>query len=89
MYGLTLLWPPGTSSLSHGTLKPVTDEQRTALFVMMSHMHAQRRKYLSKPSTGGSPSIKTPKPVKENVAKAEAEELKKKLEAAGAKVELK
>ncbi len=30
-----------------------------------------------------------PKPVKENVAKAEAEDLKKKLEAAGAKVELK
>jgi large subunit ribosomal protein L7/L12 len=30
-----------------------------------------------------------PKPIKENVAKAEAEELKKKLEAAGAKVELK
>jgi len=30
-----------------------------------------------------------PKPVKENVAKAEAEELNKKLEAAGAKVELK
>ncbi|OFZ21702.1 MAG: 50S ribosomal protein L7/L12 [Bdellovibrionales bacterium RIFOXYA1_FULL_36_14] len=30
-----------------------------------------------------------PKPVKENVEKAEAEELKKKLEAAGAKVELK
>lgn len=30
-----------------------------------------------------------PKPVKENVAKAEADELKKKLEAAGAKVELK
>jgi large subunit ribosomal protein L7/L12 len=30
-----------------------------------------------------------PKPLKENVAKAEAEEIKKKLEAAGAKVELK
>ena len=30
-----------------------------------------------------------PKPIKENVAKAEAEELKKKLEAVGAKVELK
>ncbi|WP_308909483.1 50S ribosomal protein L7/L12 [Pseudokordiimonas caeni] len=30
-----------------------------------------------------------PKPVKEGVAKAEAEDLKKKLEAAGAKVELK
>ena len=30
-----------------------------------------------------------PKPIKENVAKAEAEDLKKKLEAAGAKVELK
>ncbi len=30
-----------------------------------------------------------PKPVKENVAKAEAEEIKKKLEAAGATVELK
>ena len=30
-----------------------------------------------------------PKPVKEGVAKAEAEELKKKLEEAGAKVELK
>lgn len=30
-----------------------------------------------------------PKPVKENVAKAEAEEIKKKLEAAGAKVTLK
>ena len=30
-----------------------------------------------------------PKPVKEGVEKAEAEELKKKLEAAGAKVELK
>lgn len=30
-----------------------------------------------------------PKPVKENVAKAEAEEMKKKLEAAGASVELK
>lgn len=30
-----------------------------------------------------------PKPVKEGVSKAEAEELKKKLEAAGAKVELK
>ncbi|AWI09002.1 large subunit ribosomal protein L7/L12 [Ereboglobus sp. PH5-5] len=30
-----------------------------------------------------------PKPVKENVSKAEAEEIKKKLEAAGAKVELK
>lgn len=30
-----------------------------------------------------------PKPVKENVAKAEAEEMKKKLEAAGAKVQLK
>ena len=29
-----------------------------------------------------------PKPVKENVEKAEAEEIKKKLEAAGAKVEL-
>ena len=30
-----------------------------------------------------------PKPVKENVSKADAEELKKKLEAAGAKVEIK
>lgn len=30
-----------------------------------------------------------PKPIKEGVAKAEAEEIKKKLEAAGAKVELK
>ncbi len=30
-----------------------------------------------------------PKPVKENVSKADAEEIKKKLEAAGAKVELK
>ena len=30
-----------------------------------------------------------PKPVKENAPKAEAEEIKKKLEAAGAKVELK
>ena len=30
-----------------------------------------------------------PKPVKENVSKAESEEIKKKLEAAGAKVELK
>jgi large subunit ribosomal protein L7/L12 len=30
-----------------------------------------------------------PKPVKENIAKEEAEELKKKLEAAGATVELK
>ncbi|MEQ1849336.1 MAG: 50S ribosomal protein L7/L12 [Candidatus Peribacteraceae bacterium] len=30
-----------------------------------------------------------PKPLKENVAKAEADEMKKKLEAAGAKVELK
>ncbi len=30
-----------------------------------------------------------PKPVKENVAKAEAEEIKKKLEAAGAKIQLK
>ena len=30
-----------------------------------------------------------PKPVKEGVNKAEAEEIKKKLEAAGAKVELK
>ena len=30
-----------------------------------------------------------PKPIKENVAKAEAEDIKKKLEAAGAKVELK
>jgi large subunit ribosomal protein L7/L12 len=30
-----------------------------------------------------------PKPVKENVAKAEAEDIKKKLEAAGAKIELK
>jgi large subunit ribosomal protein L7/L12 len=30
-----------------------------------------------------------PKPVKEGIAKAEAEEIKKKLEAAGAKVELK
>ncbi|MCK5655214.1 MAG: 50S ribosomal protein L7/L12 [Candidatus Aureabacteria bacterium] len=30
-----------------------------------------------------------PKPVKENIAKEEAEEIKKKLEAAGAKVELK
>jgi len=30
-----------------------------------------------------------PKPVKENIAKAEADEMKKKLEAAGAKVELK
>ena len=30
-----------------------------------------------------------PKPVKENVAKAEADDIKKKLEAAGAKVELK
>ncbi|MDE3084037.1 MAG: 50S ribosomal protein L7/L12 [Verrucomicrobiota bacterium] len=30
-----------------------------------------------------------PKPVKENVAKAEAEDIKKKLEAAGAKVQLK
>jgi large subunit ribosomal protein L7/L12 len=30
-----------------------------------------------------------PKPVKENVPKAEAEEIKKKLEAAGAKVQLK
>ena len=30
-----------------------------------------------------------PKPIKENVSKAEAEEMKKKLEAAGAKVEIK
>ena len=72
-------------------------EEKTEFTVVLADMGAEKMKVIKavREITGlGLKESKdlvegAPKPVKENVPKAEAEELKKKLEDAGAKVELK
>ena len=87
---------PMTAGAGAGAAAPAEEEQ-TEFDVILKSAGAQKIKVIKEVRAITGLGLKeakdlvegAPKPIKENVAKAEAEELKKKLEAAGAKVELK
>lgn len=80
-----------------GGAAPAAAEEQDEFDVILEDGGAQKIQVIKEVRTLTSLGLKeakdlvegAPKPVKEGVAKAEAEEIKKKLEAAGAKVELK
>ena len=75
----------------------VADEEKDEFDVVLTEMGASKINVIKEVRSITGLGLKeakdlveaAPKPVKEGVAKAEAEEIKKKLEAAGAKVEVK
>lgn len=95
-WGVSAAAPVAVAAAAGGATAEAAEEQ-TEFDVVLVEMGAQKLNVIKevRAITGlGLAESKAlvegaPKPVKEGVAKAEAEELKAKLEAAGAKVELK
>jgi len=85
--------PGAGSATGEGTV----EEEKTSFDVILTDAGGQKIAVIKEVRAATSLGLKeakdlvesAPKPVKEGVTKEEAEELKKKLEAAGAKVELK
>ncbi len=86
---------PGAGAAAGGAA--AAQEEKTSFTVVLTGAGANKISVIKEVRTMTSLGLKeakdlvdaAPKPVKENVPKAEAEEMKKKLEAAGATVELK
>ena len=93
----------GVSAAAPAAAAPVADsgetvaEEKTDFDVVLAEMGSNKIAVIKEVRTITSLGLKeakdlvegAPKPIKQGVAKAEAEEMKKTLEAAGAKVELK
>jgi len=85
---------PGAGAMAGGE---AAAEEKTSFDVVLAEMGANKIAVIKEVRAATSLGLKeakdlvesAPKPVKEGATKEEAEELKKKLEAAGAKVELK
>lgn len=97
-FGVTAAMPvmSGVASAGAGGAAAVAEE-KSAFTVVLTSAGANKISVIKEVRTATNLGLKeakdlvdaAPKPVKENLPKAEAEELKKKLEAAGATVELK
>jgi large subunit ribosomal protein L7/L12 len=96
-FGVSANMPMMAAPAAGGAAAPAAAEEKTSFTVVLAGAGANKIAVIKEVRTITSLGLKeakdlvdaAPKPVKENVAKAEAEEIKKKLEAAGASVELK
>lgn len=96
-FGVSAAAPVMAVSAGAGAAAAAPVEEKTVFTVVLTSAGANKINVIKEVRTITSLGLKeakdlvdgAPKPVKESVPKAEAEELKKKLEAAGATVELK
>ncbi len=97
-YGVTATAPVAMGMVGGmASASPAATEEKTAFDVVLLDGGAQKVQVIKEIRTFTTLGLKeakdlvesAPKPVKEGVSKKEAEEIKKKLEAVGAKVELK
>jgi len=96
-FGVSAAMPVMAAGAAGGAAPAAAAEEKTVFSVVITEAGANKIGVIKEVRAMTSLGLKeakdlvesAPKPVKEGVNKAEAEELKKKLEAAGAKVELK
>jgi large subunit ribosomal protein L7/L12 len=96
-FGVSANMPMMAAPAAGGAAAPAAAEEKTSFTVVLAGAGANKIAVIKEVRTITSLGLKeakdlvdaAPKPVKEAVPKAEAEEIKKKLEAAGATVELK
>ena len=95
-WGVTAAAPVAVAAVAGGAAAPAAEEQ-TEFTVILTDAGATKINVIKEVRAITGLGLKeakdlvegAPKPVKEGASKADAEEIKKKLEAAGAKVELK
>jgi large subunit ribosomal protein L7/L12 len=96
-WGVSAAAPVAMMAAGSGVAAAAPVEEKTEFTVVLATVGAQKINVIKEVRAITSLGLKeakdlvegAPKPVKENAPKAEAEEIKKKLEAAGAQVELK
>ena len=96
-WGVSAAAPVAAMAMPAGGAAPAAAEEKTEFTVMLMGAGAEKIKVIKVVRELTSLGLKeakdlvdgAPKPVKESIPKAEAETMKKKLEEAGAKVELK
>ena len=96
-WGVTAAAPVAAAPAAGGGVDQAAAEEKTEFDLVLSEAGSNKIAVIKEVRTISGLGLKeakdlvegAPKPLKQGVAKAEAEEMKKKLEAAGAKVELK
>jgi large subunit ribosomal protein L7/L12 len=96
-WGVSAAAPVAAAAVGGGAAPAAAVEEKTEFDVILTEAGANKINVIKEVRAITSLGLKeakdlvdgAPKPVKEAVSKAEAEDIKKKLEAAGAKVELK
>ena len=96
-WGVSAAAPVAVAAAGGGAAAAAPAEEKTEFDVILTDAGAQKINVIKEVRAITGLGLKeakdlvegAPKPVKEGVSKAEAEDIKKKLEAAGAKVELK
>ena len=96
-WGVSAAAPVAVAAAGGGAAPAAAAEEKTEFDVILADAGANKINVIKEVRAITSLGLKeakdlvdgAPKPVKEGVSKAEAEDIKKKLEAAGAKVELK
>ncbi|MBD42299.1 MAG: 50S ribosomal protein L7/L12 [Pelagibacteraceae bacterium] len=96
-WGVTAAAPVAAAPAAGGGVDQAAAEEKTEFDLVLSEAGSNKIAVIKEVRTITGLGLKeakdlvegAPKPLKQGVAKAEAEEMKKKLEAAGAKVELK
>ncbi len=96
-WGVTAAAPVAAAPAAGGGVDQAAGEEKTEFDLVLSEAGSNKIAVIKEVRTITGLGLKeakdlvegAPKPLKQGVAKAEAEEMKKKLEAAGAKVELK
>jgi large subunit ribosomal protein L7/L12 len=96
-FGVSAAAPVVMAAVSAGGAAPAVAEEKTEFDVVLTSFGAEKIQVIKEIRAITSLGLKeakdlvegVPKPVKEGIAKAEADEIKKKLEAVGATVEIK
>jgi large subunit ribosomal protein L7/L12 len=96
-FGVSAAAPMVMAAATAGGAAPVVAEEKTEFDVILTSFGAEKIQVIKEIRAITSLGLKeakdlvegVPKPVKEGIAKAEADEIKKKLEAVGATVEIK
>jgi large subunit ribosomal protein L7/L12 len=98
-FGVSAAAPVAVAALAHGGAAPAAAaaEEKTEFTVMLTGFGEQKIQVIKEVRAITSLGLKeakdlvdgVPKPVKEGISKAEAEDIKKKLEASGGSVEIK
>jgi large subunit ribosomal protein L7/L12 len=96
-FGVSAAAPLVMAAATAGGAAPVVAEEKTEFDVILTSFGAEKIQVIKEIRAITSLGLKeakdlvegVPKPVKEGIAKAEADEIKKKLEAVGATVEIK